>query len=289
MRLEFTKMEGAGNDYIYVDAARFPIDDPSALAIRLSDRHFGIGADGLVLIGPSSVADYSMRIFNADGSEAQMCGNAARCIGKYLCDRGLTGKSLIELETSAGLKRLHVTKGADGRAESVTVGMGRAVIKEPALELEAAGERFCGTVVDVGNPHFVVLCPDADTVYLERLGPALERHPLFPERINVEFVSVVPPVSTSAPSAILSASPVIPSASEGSSLRMRVWERGSGVTLACGTGACASVAAAVAAGVVSSPCTVRADGGLLRVVCNDDGALLLKGPARFVFDGVIEV
>lgn len=268
MLLEFTKMEGCGNDYIYVDADRFAIPDPAALSVRLSDRHFGIGADGLVLISRRGEACFSMRMFNADGSEGLMCGNAARCIGKYVFDKGLTDKLMVELQTRSGGRRLHLHPGADGLVDTVTVGMGNYRILAPALTLEAGGEQFTGVHVDVGNPHFVVFVPDADSVELERIGPAIERHPLFPERINAEFVS----------------------ACGDSSLRMRVWERGSGITKACGTGACATAAAAVDKGLAGSPCTVLMDGGSLEVSCDATShSLLMHGPARTVFEGRAEV
>ena len=259
-------MEGLGNDYIYVDAGRFHITDPAALSIRLSDRHFGIGGDGLVLIGPSSCADFSMRMFNADGSEGRMCGNAVRCIGKYVYERGLTDKRELTLETLSGVKLLTLHTGPDGGVESVTVGMGGFVIEQKDLSLEAAGAVFRGTLVNVGNPHFVIFCDDAEAVDLPAVGPAIENHPLFPDRINVEFVSVAGP----------------------SRLRMRVWERGSGITLACGTGACATAAAAVTAGIVASPCTIVMDGGELQVSCSG-GSIQMKGPARIAFDGVVEI
>lgn len=259
-------MEGLGNDYIYVDAGRFQISDPASLSIRLSDRHFGIGGDGLVLIGPSSCADFSMRMFNADGSEGRMCGNAVRCIGKYVYERGLTDKRELTLETLSGLKQLTLHPSPDGGVESVTVGMGGFVIEQKDLALEAAGKRFRGTVVNVGNPHFVVFCDDAEAVDLPAAGPAIENHPMFPDRINVEFVSVAGPAR----------------------LRMRVWERGSGITLACGTGACATAAAAVTAGIVSSPCTIVMDGGELQIACTD-GSIQMKGTARIAFDGVVEI
>jgi len=262
-------MEGLGNDYIYVDAGRFQISDPASLSIRLSDRHFGIGGDGLVIIGPSSCADFSMRMFNADGSEGRMCGNAVRCIGKYVYERGLTDKRELTLETLSGVKQLTLHTGPDGEVESVAVGMGGFVIEQKDLALEAAGAVFHGTVVNVGNPHFVIFCDDAEAVDLPAVGPAIEKHPLFPDRINVEFVSV-----------ILSEAKDL--------LRMRVWERGSGITLACGTGACATAAAAVTAGIVSSPCTIVMDGGELQIACTD-GSIMMKGPARFAFDGVVEI
>ena len=273
MKLEFTKMEGLGNDYIYVDAARFQVSDPSELAVRLSDRHFGIGADGLVLIGRSSGADFSMRMFNADGSEGMMCGNAARCIAKYVYDKGLTHSTEITLETPSGIKRLSLHL-AGGEVESVTVDMGKAVIRQGLVAVEAAGRTFEGIIVDVGNPHFVIPCDDADAVDLNLFGPAVERHPMFPGRTNVEFISRIATAARS---------------DAKFRLRMRVWERGSGITLACGTGACAAAAAAVSSGMVSSPCEIVMDGGTLTVSCNEDGTLLLKGPARTVFEGTIDI
>lgn len=258
-------MEGAGNDYIYVDAFRFPIDDPDRLSVRLSDRHFGIGADGLVLIGPSDAADFRMRMFNADGSEGRMCGNAARCIGKYVWDKGLTSKRSFTLETLSGIKQISVFPGADGTIESATVGMGGFKIVARDLELEAGGRKFRGTWVDVGNPHFVIPVPDADAVELEHWGPLLESHPVFPGRINVEFVSVKAP----------------------GSLRMRVWERGSGITLACGTGACAAAAAFAGGQCVFE---LECDGGTLEVAVDPSGdTILLKGPARTAFEGTVEI
>ena len=286
MKLEFTKMEGLGNDYIYVDASRFQIADPAELSRRLSDRHFGIGGDGLVLIGPSETADFSMRMFNADGSEGMMCGNAARCIGKYVYDKGLTRELNIGLQTPSGVVRLNLHPGSDGLVDSVTVGMGAFRIVEKGRIVEAGGKSFTGTVVDVGNPHFVVFCEGAGTVDPSDDGPGIEKS--FPGGINVEFASVVEP----------------------GLIRMRVWERGSGVTLACGTGACATVAAAVETGIPGIPgfpvvpgspvilseakdlshssCTVVMDGGELQVTCIG-GSISMRGSARTVFDGVVEV
>lgn len=273
MKLEFTKMEGLGNDYVYVDVDRLPLTDPEVLVLReegglsrLCDRHFGIGADGLVLIGRSPRADFSMRMFNADGSEGMMCGNAARCIAKYVFDNGLTDKRELTLDTPAGIKRLSLSVGADGLVDKVSVDMGKARIVQRNLILEAAGASFTGTVVDVGNPHFVIFCDDAEAIDLPTIGPAIERHPLFPGRINVEFSSL----------------------NDGSSLRMRVWERGSGITLACGTGASASVAAALDAGIVSCPCEVITDGGKLLFTV-EAGNILMTGPARTVFSGTVEI
>lgn len=264
MKLEFTKMEGLGNDYIYVDASRYHIQDPAALSVRLSDRHFGVGADGLVLIGRSESADFSMQMFNADGSEGAMCGNAARCIGKYVWDKGLTSKRSLTLSTRSGIKHLSLHIGEVGLVDSVTVGMGSYRIVELQRELQAGGKPFRGTVVDVGNPHFVVFCGDAAAVDPSEHGPAIER--CFPGGINVEFASVEEPER----------------------IRMRVWERGSGVTLACGTGACATAAAAVSHGLCSGPISIVMDGGTLSVTCNN-GSILMNGPARTVFEGVVEI
>ena len=264
MKLEFTKMEGLGNDYIYVDTGRYHIQDPAALSVRLSDRHFGIGGDGLVLIGPSEKADFSMRMFNADGSEGMMCGNAARCIGKYVWDKGLAKEKEIGLETPSGIVRLNVHPGHDGLVDSVTVGMGKYRIVDPERTVQAGGSAFTGTVVDVGNPHFVVFCGDAGAVDPAVSGPSIEKS--FPGGINVEFASVEEP----------------------GRIRMRVWERGSGVTLACGTGACATAAAAVSHDLCSGPISIVMDGGTLSVTCND-GTILMTGPARTVFEGTVEI
>ena len=263
MKLEFTKMEGLGNDYIYVDASRYHIQDPAALSVRLSDRHFGIGGDGLVLIGRPESADFSMQMFNADGSEGAMCGNAARCIGKYVWDKGLTSKRSLTLSTRSGIKHLSLHIGEDGLVDSVSVGMGSFRIVELQRELQAGGKPFRGTVVDVGNPHFVVFCGDAAAVDPAENGPAIERS--FPGGINVEFATLVAP----------------------GRIRMRVWELGSGITLACGTGACATAAAAVALGLCTSPCRIEMDGGELEIVYEAE-SLLMRGPARSVFEGVVE-
>lgn len=264
MLIEFTKMEGLGNDYIYVDSRKFTIEDPAALSKVLSDRHFGIGADGLVLIGPSERADYSMRMYNADGSEGLMCGNAARCIGKYVYDKGLTHKTTIDLETASGIKRISVHIAANGLVESATVGMGEFRIIQDDLALSADGVVFSGTHVDVGNPHFVIFVPDADSLDIRRFGPAIEHQ--FAGGVNVEFASVT----------------------GSGTVRMRVWERGSGVTMACGTGACATAAAAVSKGLVQSPCLINMDGGTLEITCRD-GSILMRGPARTVFEGSVEI
>ena len=262
-RIEFTKMEGIGNDYIYVDEARFLVQDPSALSRRLSDRHFGIGADGLVLIGQSPRADFSMRMYNADGSEGRMCGNAARCIAKYVYDKGLTYKTELTLDTLSGIRRLRLNLAADGSVGSVTVDMGAPVRVDPGCK-DVNGRHFEGVFVDVGNPHLVIPVDNAEVVDLGTWGHAIETS--FLGGVNVEFFSVMAP----------------------GRLRMRVWERGSGITLACGTGACATAAAAMHLGLVDGRCTVVMDGGELDIE-NNDGSLLMTGPATTVFEGSVEV
>ena len=277
MKIPFTKMHGAGNDYIYVNTLEHPIAHPEALSIAWSRPHFGIGSDGLVLIGPSEKADFSMRIFNADGSEARMCGNASRCIGKYVYDYGLTPNTEITLETLSGIKTLHLHV-AEGKVDSVTVDM-----EEPLLEnksqlatpsggmtdgrIEVDGQTFQGTFVCMGNPHFVIFVPDAMQIPLTEIGPKLEHHPLFPERCNIEFAQV----------------------REDGSIRMRVWERGSGITLACGTGACATAVAASVTGRAGRSSDIEMDGGTLHIEWTTDNRILMTGPATTVFDGEITI
>ena len=251
--MRFTKMQGLGNDYLYF-YGMVP-ENVVELSIRLSDRHFGPGADGLIFIGPSEKADFRMRIFNADGSEAKMCGNGIRCVGKYVYDKGLTDKTALVIETGAGLRRLWLNV-ENGKALSAAVDMGRAQV-----EARPGG----GDLVDVGNPHLVCFVSDAGEVPLTELGPALCAS--VPGGINVEFVQVLGP----------------------NRLRMRVWERGSGVTLACGTGACAASAAAVRRGScqAGTPIEVLLDGGTLRITVSEDGELRMEGPAETVYEGEI--
>lgn len=276
--LEFTKMHGAGNDYIYVNTLKFPVADPEHLALLWSDRHKGIGGDGLVLIGPSEKADFSMRIFNNDGSEAHMCGNASRCIGKYLYDNGLTESRDIRLETLSGIKILHLTTGTDGKVASVTVDMGCPQLAVPTQmaspdgsllcgTVEAGGRKYTGTFVSMGNPHFVVFTDDAENRDIATEGHMLEHASAFPERCNIEFATV---------------------RSDGS-IRMRVWERGSGITLACGTGACATAVAAALEQRAPRRSDIVMDGGTLNIEWNEaDGHVYMTGPAVKVFDGRIE-
>jgi len=261
-KIPFTKMHGCGNDYIYVNVMQHPIADPSAAAIAWSDRHKGIGSDGLVLIGKSPVpeADYSMRIFNADGSEAMMCGNASRCIGKYLFERGLTDKTEIRLLTLSGIKtlQLHLT---DNKVASVTVDMGEPVLEDSSLYVASrkVGE---GTFVSMGNPHYVILTDDVDQV--GTTGSALECHPAFPQRCNIEFARV----------------------EADGTIRTRVWERGSGITQACGTGACATAVAACLSERAGRQSTILMDGGSLQIEWREcDNRVYMTGPADFVFDG----
>ncbi len=279
--VRFTKMHGAGNDYIYVDTSLYTVPDPSAAAIAWSDRHTGIGSDGLVLIGRASVpeADYSMRIFNADGSEAMMCGNASRCIGKYLHDRGLTDRTEIRLLTLSGVKTLRLHLDGAGVTERVTVDMGTPVLSCPAQiatadgtmtdgSVEVYGRTVNGTFVSMGNPHFVIFTDDIGAVDVERLGAALETHPLFPERCNIEFAEML----------------------DDGCIRTRVWERGSGVTMACGTGACATAVAAALTHRAGRRTAVVMDGGELEIEWNEaDGHVYKTGPAAFVFDGEISL
>jgi diaminopimelate epimerase len=275
MKIPFTKMHGCGNDYIYVDVMQHPIADPEACAIAWSDRHKGIGSDGLVLIGRSPIveADYSMRIFNADGSEAMMCGNASRCIGKYLYEKGITEKTEIRLLTLSGVKHLYLHL-AEGRVGAVTVDMGEPVFEDESL-FEESRDLVMGTFVSMGNPHYVIFTDNIDQV--GATGRILEHHPAFPQRCNIEFAQVLPDHR----------------------IRTRVWERGSGITEACGTGACATGVAACLQGRSGRKSQIVMDGGTLGIEwCEDDrlaeghvfqkNHVYMTGPAEFVFDGEIE-
>ena len=265
-KIRFTKMHGCGNDYIYINMMEQKIANPQAAAIAWSDRHKGIGSDGLVLIGASPVpeADYTMHIYNADGSEAMMCGNASRCIGKYLYERGLTDKTEIRLLTLSGVKilSLHI---ADGVVESVTVDMGEPVLEDESQYISARGLRQ-GTFVSMGNPHYVIFTDYVDQV--SETGHALEHHPAFPQRCNIEFARV----------------------EADGSLRTRVWERGSGITMACGTGACATAVAAALTGKAGRQSQIVMDGGTLSIEWREsDNHVYMTGPAAFVFDGEIDL
>lgn len=281
-KLAFTKMHGIGNDYIYVDCTQqdFPYD-PAAVSRALSPRHFAVGADGLVLILPSHSADFKMRIFNADGSEASMCGNASRCVAKYVRERSLTDKKEIRLETLSGVKtlRIHPDAVQEGIVAGVTVDVGVpnfATADLPARvggedwidrELDFGGYARRATLVTIGNPHAVMFFDeDIEGLDLPTIGPAVERSAIFPERINAEFARVL----------------------SRKKIAMRVWERGSGETMACGTGACAVAVAAAQCGYCDREVRVHLPGGDLQIAWNDDGHVYMTGPAAFVCDGTVD-
>ena len=273
-RIHFTKMDGAGNDYIYVDTTRYPISDPQTASVKWSNRHTGIGSDGLVLIGKPSIlsgADFSMRIFNADGSEAKMCGNASRCIGKYLYERHLTDSSEIKLETLSGVKTLSLSLSPDRlTVTGVTVDMLQPAFHQASqydeqVGLDALREYGHPLFVSMGNPHCVVFVDDIAAIDVARVGAMGEHLPAFPERCNIEFAQLTGT----------------------DELRTRVWERGSGITMARGTGACATAVAAAHVGLTSRESDVVMDGGRLHVRWAEDDHVMLSGPAEFVFDGEI--
>ena len=258
--MRFTKMQGLGNDFLVV-CGEAP-ENAAALSASLCDRHFGVGGDGVIFISPSALADCRMRIFNADGSEAKMCGNGIRCVGKYLYDNGLIQKEQLTVETLSGVKKLAL-RIEDGRVKSVTVDMGPAVLEQRDLSLSQG--MGVGTAVSVGNPHLVIFSKDAEALPLYLWGPRIEQDPRFPGGVNAEFVQVLSPET----------------------LRMRVWERGCGVTMACGTGACASAFAAVKQGLcpAGKPIEVRLDGGSLFITVDASDNVSMEGPAVTVFQG----
>jgi len=278
--IKFTKMHGIGNCYIYINGFEEEVFNPGKMSEFVSDMHFGIGSDGLVLILPSETADFKMRIFNADGSEAEMCGNATRCVGKYVYENGMTKNTKISLETNAGIKQLELDV-VNHVVQSVTVDMGKAILEPEKIPVKAAGEtvvdepievdgkeyRFTG--VSMGNPHAVVFVDDVDSLPLDKIGPMFENHEMFPERVNTEFIQVI----------------------DENTLKMRVWERGSGETWACGTGACASVVAAALNGFVKQDreIKVKLRGGSLYITYKSDGTVIKRGPAAFVCEGEVEV
>lgn len=274
--MKFTKMHGIGNDYIYFDCINSPCDfDPQSAAKVLSHRHFGVGGDGIVLIEKSLIADFKMRMFNSDGSEGKMCGNAIRCVGKFVYEKNYTKKDEITIETKSGIKALKLFVEG-GKVEKVRVDMGKAVLepsKIPVLtdkdvfineKLNVDGRDFFVTCVSMGNPHAVVFL-DEEIGDISKIGPKFEHHPVFPDRVNTEFVQVI----------------------DNTTLEMRVWERGSGETMACGTGACASVVAAVLNGYCGydTPVKVILSGGELEIIYQSDGTVFMSGGATFVFEG----
>ncbi|MGN1102774.1 MAG: diaminopimelate epimerase [Huintestinicola sp.] len=278
--MKFTKMQGIGNDYIYVNCFEEKVSEPERVSQIVSDRHFGIGGDGLVLIMPSDKADFRMRMFNADGSEGNMCGNATRCIGKFVYDNGLTDKTEITLETRSGIKYLTLYP-ENGKVKTVLVNMGKAILKPSDIPMNAEGDSFINkpivvsgsevfiTAVSMGNPHAVTYVENVDVLELEKIGPAYENHPMFPERVNTEFIKIL----------------------DEHTIQMRVWERGSGETWACGTGACAAAVASVENGYFKrgEEITVKLRGGDLFITYREDGTVLMRGPAETVFTGEIDV
>ena len=280
MKFSFTKMHGTGNDYVYVDLFQQKLENQAEVAKVVSDRHFGIGADGLICIAPSETADCRMIMYNADGSEGAMCGNGIRCVAKYVYDHGIVRTDHMSVETKSGIKQLELTV-EDGKAVYVKVNMGEAVLKPSeipvqaggedyiARQIEAGGKNYTVTCVSMGNPHCVVFTEGIDGIDLEKTGPLFENHPLFPDRINTEFVEVL----------------------DDHTLKMRVWERGSGETISCGTGTCAATVAAVLNGHCprGEEIEVRIRGGALYDTYLENGEVLMKGPATEVFQGEIEI
>lgn len=279
--LTFSKMHGIGNDYIYINCFQETVTDPEKLSIFMSNVRFGVGSDGLVLILPSEVADFRMRIFNADGSEAMMCGNATRCVGKYVYEHGMTDKTEVSLETNSGIKYLTLyVNEATNEVDAVKVDMGKAILKPADIPVADDGDRFIAkpvvvdgvsydmTCVSMGNPHAVVFLPEIDSLDLEKMGPSFEHHPLFPNRVNTEFIRVI----------------------DDHTLQMRVWERGSGETFACGTGACAAAVASVLNGYCKreQEILIHLRGGDLRIIYHNDESVTMIGPATFIFEGKME-
>lgn len=277
--MKFTKMHGCGNDYIYVNCLEEKVPNPVEAAKKLSDRHFGIGSDGLILIHPSDKADFRMEMYNADGSESAMCGNGVRCIAKYVYDYGLTDKTKVELETKAGIKYLDL-KVENGKVSMVTVDMGEPILVPREIPVASDKERVIAepitvggtdyefTAVSMGNPHAVVFVEDTESIDIEEIGPKFEFHEMFPERVNTEFIQIV----------------------DKKRINMRVWERGTGETLACGTGACASVVACVLNGLTDNEVFVHLLGGDLLVKYDQkQNKVFMTGPAVTVFDGEVEI
>ena len=277
--MKFTKMEGLGNDYVYVNCFKETVEDPKSVAIKVSDRHFGIGSDGLILIKPSEVADFRMDMYNADGSQSEMCGNGIRCVAKYVYDYGLTDKTSISVETLAGIKYLDL-QIENEKAVQITVNMGspeliaekvpvksdkEKVIDEPIV---VGGKEYRMTCVSMGNPHCIIFVEDTKNFPLEEVGPLFESHEVFPNRVNAEFVQVL----------------------DDKTLNMRVWERGSGETLACGTGTCATVVASCLNGHTGDDVTVHLLGGDLHIKWDrEENLVYMTGPAKVVFDGEIQL
>ena len=278
-QIKFTKMHGIGNDYVYINCFEQKIENPSELAVKMSPRRFSVGADGVILICPSDNADAKMRMFNLDGSEGKMCGNGIRCVGKFIYDNGIAHKNTLTVETLSGIKTLEITD-IGGKAASVTVNMGKpkfapseipAISDEQSLidvPITVGDKTYNITALSMGNPHAVVFCDDIDCLNLEKIGPDFEHHDMFPEQVNTEFIRVI----------------------DDSTLQMRVWERGSGETFACGTGACAAAVAAVQNGYCKRDTEIKVKlvGGDLFITYKSDGTVFMRGGAEKVFDGIYE-
>lgn len=277
--MKFTKMQGLGNDYVYVNCLKEQIKNPSEVAEYVSDRHFGIGADGLIMINASTKADFEMEMYNADGSRSEMCGNGIRCVGKYVYDYGLTKKTSVSVETLGGIKYLEL-KVENGKVAMVTVDMGAPELCPASIPIVAEGDQVLNvpivvsgkqyyiTGISMGNPHAVVYMDDIEHLDIEAIGPQFEHHPCFPKRVNTEFANVI----------------------DHSTVQMRVWERGSGETLACGTGACAVAVAGVLNGYTGNKVTVKLLGGDLQIEWDQKtNKVYMTGPAAVVYDGIIEV
>lgn len=273
--MKFTKMQGLGNDYVYVNCFQEKIENPSELSIKVSDRHFGIGADGLILIKPSDVADFEMEMYNADGSQGAMCGNGIRCVAKYVYDYGLTDKTSITVNTKSGIKYLDLTI-ENGKAVQIRVNMGAPILEASRIPVVSSKERVINepvivdgkeyhiTAVSMGNPHAVTYIDDVKGLEIEKIGPQFENHEIFPDRVNTEFVKVL----------------------DSHTVEMRVWERGSGETLACGTGACAVAVASILNGLTEEEVTVKLLGGDLKIRWDrQENLVYMTGPAEVVFDG----
>lgn len=277
--MKFTKMQGIGNDYVYINCFEETVKNPSALSIRLSDRHFGIGSDGVILIEPSKVADCKMDMYNADGSRGMMCGNGIRCVGKYVYERGIARKDVLTVETLSGIKTLYLTV-ENGKVSELEVNMGRPILESQKIPADFAAEKVVNeplavdgkeyrvTCVSMGNPHCVVFVGDTASIPIAEIGPKFEHHPAFPQRVNTEFIQLVGK----------------------NEVKMRVWERGSGETLACGTGTCAAAVACFLNKKTDRSVLVHLLGGDLKIRWDEgSGDVFMKGPAEFSFDGTVEI
>lgn len=281
MRLRFSKMHGTGNDYIYVNGFAQKLANPAKTARELSDRHFAVGSDGLIIVAPSEKADVRMIMYNSDGSEGKMCGNGIRCVAKYAYDNGLTDKKVMKIETASGIKTIEVTLNDENQVEYAKVDMGKAILKPEdipmlvegdrfiAREIEVGGVKYTATAVSMGNPHLVIFMNGIDELDLDKIGPYFENHEFFPEKVNTEFVEIMDEYN----------------------YKMRVYERGTGETMSCGTGTCAVTVAAVLNGYAKygEELNIHIKGGILKDTYYEDGTVIMKGMATHVFDGEIEI